>query len=203
MSAVGGGNYNRADGECAAVPGGDQNSAQGACAIAAGGKLNIAAGASSFAAGFRANAAHDGAFVWADRTDADFASTTTNQFAIRAQNGVVIQAQPQSTALELRGGAIKVSGAGVNTATAAFIHRATAQNVDGHITHINNPLCNGDFDALLIVTHNYSKDDAMPGYDTHPVGVFYDPWAKGWCIYHEDLAEMPVGRAFNVMIVKP
>lgn len=42
----------------------------------------------SVAAGRRAKAIHDGAFVWADSTDADFASTATNQFLIRASGGV-------------------------------------------------------------------------------------------------------------------
>jgi hypothetical protein len=44
----------------------------------------------AFAAGRRAKANHTGAFVWADSTDADFASTGTNQFLIRASGGVGI-----------------------------------------------------------------------------------------------------------------
>ena len=45
-------------------------------------------GLNSFAAGRRAKALHDGAFVWADATDADFASTADNQFNIRATGRV-------------------------------------------------------------------------------------------------------------------
>ena len=48
----------------------------------------MATGLYSFAAGRRAHALHDGAFVWADAQDADFSSTTDNQFAVRASNGV-------------------------------------------------------------------------------------------------------------------
>jgi hypothetical protein len=44
----------------------------------------------AFAAGRRAKANHTGAFVWADSTDADFASTGANQFLIRASGGVGI-----------------------------------------------------------------------------------------------------------------
>jgi hypothetical protein len=54
------------------VPGGDQN----------------VAGTYSFAAGQRAKANHTGAFVWADSTFGDFASTADNQFSIRAAGGV-------------------------------------------------------------------------------------------------------------------
>lgn len=50
----------------------------------------MAQGTNSFAAGKRAKALHNGTFVWADSTDEDFASTVSNQFLIRAANGVVI-----------------------------------------------------------------------------------------------------------------
>jgi hypothetical protein len=52
--------------------------------------LNTAAGEYSFAAGRRAKANHDGTFVWGDSQAADFASTGSNQFLIRAQNGVAV-----------------------------------------------------------------------------------------------------------------
>ena len=44
----------------------------------------------ALAAGRRAMANHQGAFVWADNTDADFASTANNQFLIRASGNVGI-----------------------------------------------------------------------------------------------------------------
>lgn len=44
----------------------------------------------SFAAGRRATVNHDGSFVWADSTNADFTSTAPNQFRIRAASGLSI-----------------------------------------------------------------------------------------------------------------
>jgi hypothetical protein len=44
----------------------------------------------SFAAGYRARALHNGSFVWADSTEENFQSLVTNEFAIRASNGVRI-----------------------------------------------------------------------------------------------------------------
>jgi len=41
----------------------------------------------AFAAGRRAAANHPGAFVWADSTDASFASTVNDEFAVRAAEG--------------------------------------------------------------------------------------------------------------------
>ncbi|MDW8310103.1 MAG: tail fiber domain-containing protein [Verrucomicrobiales bacterium] len=101
-ASVGGGNQNSANGWYATVAGGTQNSAGGQSATVAGGYQNSASGdygtvaggiwnvatTYAFAAGRRANAGHSGAFVWADSTDADFASTAVNQFNVRAGGGV-------------------------------------------------------------------------------------------------------------------
>jgi hypothetical protein len=64
-----------------------------------GGASNSAAGRYSFAAGRRAKALHDGSFVWADSTDADFASTATNQFSIRAMGGLRLETSGGSATL--------------------------------------------------------------------------------------------------------
>ena len=78
-SAIGGG-YSNAVGNSAywsTIPGGRQN------------RIGTSADY-AFAAGRRAQANHDGTFVWADHTDADFASTANDQFLIRAAGGVGI-----------------------------------------------------------------------------------------------------------------
>lgn len=89
-ASVSGGETNTASGSHAAIGGGLENSAIGNYAIVPGGRDNVAQGDYSFAAGRRAQANHEGAFVWGDSTNADVASTTTNQFVIRATNGLVL-----------------------------------------------------------------------------------------------------------------
>ncbi len=73
-ATIGGGLFNtiQTSSDFATIPGGRANSA-----------TNYA-----FAAGRRAKANHTGAFVWADSTDADFASSLSNQFNVRASGGV-------------------------------------------------------------------------------------------------------------------
>ncbi len=56
-------------------------------ATIAGGYSNSAV-SYAFAAGRQAKANHEGAFVWADNQNSDFASTIVNQFNIRASGGV-------------------------------------------------------------------------------------------------------------------
>jgi len=88
--AIGGGRANRIGTNAwfAVVPGGDANSADGKY---------------GFAAGRRAVAAHDGAFVWADATDADFVSTGNNQLLLRASGVVGIGKNNPATALDVNG----------------------------------------------------------------------------------------------------
>jgi hypothetical protein len=69
------------------ISGGYSNTVTGPFGIIAGGSQNVA-GTNSFAAGNRAKATDMGSFVWADSQDADFGSTTSNQFSIRASGGI-------------------------------------------------------------------------------------------------------------------
>jgi hypothetical protein len=90
-ATVAGGHRNAALGGDSTVGGGYTNAASGYRSTVPGGHLNVAGGDYSFAAGHRANANHTGAFVWADSTDADFASTRNDEFNLRATGGVRIQ----------------------------------------------------------------------------------------------------------------
>jgi trimeric autotransporter adhesin len=84
QSAVAGGVLNFANAEQSALGGGFSNTAGGRLATVPGGQFNNADGDFSFAAGRRAKANHAGAFVWADSTNADIASTASDQFIARA-----------------------------------------------------------------------------------------------------------------------
>ena len=88
-STIGGGLYNTTtpNAQYATIPGGRENSA-----------TNYA-----FAAGYRAKANHTGAFVWGDNTPGDFASTSNNQFLIRAGGFVGINKNNPATALDVNG----------------------------------------------------------------------------------------------------
>src|SRR6185295_5219432 len=197
---ISGGSYNAINGTMGTIAGGFSNAVGSPYAAVPGGYANVAGGDYSFAAGRRAKANQDGTFVWADDTDADFSSTTNKQFAIRANNGLMLQAT--NTALDLRGGgAIKIAGAGLGASTPVFTHRAIASNITGDYTAIDHPLCNNDPNAILLVTQNWNPGGAGGTYNAHPVGVFYT--GSRWAVFNQDLAAMPVNAAFNVMVIKP
>ena len=91
-SSIGGGfgNAIRTNAHYSVISGGRSNviNAGARYATIAGGSSNVAGGQFSFAAGRRAKATNDGAFVWADSQNADFGSTGSNQFLVRAGGGV-------------------------------------------------------------------------------------------------------------------
>jgi hypothetical protein len=86
-AAVGGGSNNVASFSAATVGGGSMNTASGGYSTVPGGGYNLASGYYSFAAGRKARAEDNGAFVWADNTDACFYSERDNQFRVRANGG--------------------------------------------------------------------------------------------------------------------
>jgi len=119
--------------------------------------------------------------------------------AVSDVNGTGVAASgagPAGTALSIANGGIKVVGAGVGTATPVFIHLTAVANTTAHITRLDNPLTNGDPDAIVLVTHRWTGT-----YLTHTIGVYYD--GTQWAIFNEDFAAMPLGVPFNVLVVKP
>jgi hypothetical protein len=101
-ATVGGGQVNTASGSRSVVSGGGGNTASGAYAVVPGGNSNIAQGDFSLAAGYNARALHSGSFVWGDYSLLQvISSTTTNQFIIRATNGVGIGTNSPDTQLHV------------------------------------------------------------------------------------------------------
>jgi hypothetical protein len=85
------------------------------------------------------------------------------------------------------------AGAGV------FVHTATAGNSAGDFTKIDNPLTNGNPNAIVFVTPNYNPGGACPCmHNNHPIGVYYN--GSQWAIFNQDHAAIPVDAAFNVLV---
>ena len=108
QSTIGGGSGNIIQGSARATIGGGWRNVigpNGSYAVIPGGVENQASGLYSFAAGYLARARHSGAFVWADSTGVEFASTGNNQFLIRAAGGVGIGITNPVAPLHLRGAA--------------------------------------------------------------------------------------------------
>jgi parallel beta-helix repeat protein len=114
-ATIAGGFANSATGAKTSIGGGESNVATGAYGSVPGGRQNTAGGAYSQAAGRRAKAVHDGAFVWADSTDADFASTAADQFLVRAAGGMGLGMVPDPSFQLDVAGAVRATDTFVST----------------------------------------------------------------------------------------
>jgi hypothetical protein len=124
-------------GEYSTISGGRQNLAQGHYSIIPGGHLNSTLGDYSFAAGRRAKAVHNGSFVWADGTNADFTSTGVNQFLIRAGGGVGIGTNnPGGFMFSVNGTAAKPGGGSWSNFSDKRLKRDIKQIEPGILDHL-------------------------------------------------------------------
>jgi hypothetical protein len=115
------------------------------------------------------------------------------------------------TALAITNGAIRVTGAGIGTNTAAFIHVKTAANTCGGALGaqigIDNPMTNGDPNAILIITPRQVVGTSLDVYARveavyYPAGTNPCPFlADRWSIFVFDGS--PVGAQFSVLVIKP
>jgi hypothetical protein len=84
--------------------------------------------------------------------------------------------------------------------TSVFVQTSTTANTAGDFTLINNPLTNGQPAVRLEVTQNWDPGGVGGVYNNHNIGVWYDSAASEWGVFNEDLAAMPVGVSFNVLV---
>ena len=119
-------------------------------------------------------------------------------------NGQVSINGPISVNGQVSTSSIRSPGAGINSSTFAFTQQAVGTNTQGNGTKIFNSLCDGDPNAILIITHNWGADtNSTSQFNTKPVGVYYNSGLGHWVILNEDNSAMALGRAFNVMVIKP
>jgi hypothetical protein len=130
-STVSGGSLNSASSDASTVSGGNNNIASGKSSTVPGGQLNTAGGDYSFATGRRAkiDALHDDSFLFADQSNFDFNSASSNEFAVRSTSGVRF--------------VVAIDGSGNPTNTCSLTPTSTAwsctsdRNIKENFTHVN------------------------------------------------------------------
>ena len=154
----------------ATIAGGYGNMASGPYSTIPGGFNNAAASYYSFAAGRRAKANHQGAFVWADSTDADVASTANNQFAVRASGGVLFYSDPTAAF-----GAYLPPGGGAFSSLSDRNAKTNNATVDGR--DVLERLA-----AIPIATWNYRSQPAT----VHHIGPMAQDFARAFGVGEDD-----------------
>jgi hypothetical protein len=93
------------------------------------------------------------------------------------------------TALELKNGAVRVTGA----VRPAFIHTATGGS---YISCIDNPMTNNDPNAIVTFSHVWTST-----YYANPFAVYYE--GGKWCIFSEVTSQViTAGTKFSVIVFK-
>ncbi len=183
FSSVGGGSENAAQGYHCAIAGGEHNTATGYAAMVPGGAYNYAAGEYSLAAGRRARAINPGCFVWADNTDADFSSTDSQQFLIRAGGGVGIGTNSPAAQLDVNGTA-KMTGFEMPTgATDGYVLTSDASGIGtwqapgAHWTEIDSVLYTN---KLLGLARGGAANNVLYGDSLHTMVNLGVACTTGW-----------------------
>jgi hypothetical protein len=106
-------------------------------------------------------------------------------------------------------GASMAAGASFNTrfigypGDGAFVHVAGGDNMpnlSSNYTWINNPLTNGNPNAIILVTPNFNPYGLGGQYVNHPIGVWYDYFNRKWAIFYQDKTPIPAGATFHVLV---
>jgi hypothetical protein len=101
-------------------------------------------------------------------------------------------------------GAPMVPGTMYNVALASdnrfgFFHTATAANMVGNWTVLNDMRINGNPNAVIVVTQEYDAGDTCGCViNNHSIGVLY--LGNVWVIMNEDNTPIPLGAQFNVAL---
>ena len=166
-TTVGGGDYNTASGYIATVGGGRGNAASGQYATVPGGLSNIAQGDYSLAAGRRAKANHNGAFVWADSTDADFASERADQLRARANGGARFDVNSSSW-VNIYNQSAHATTVLIDTSTGAYLTtggtwtNASDRSLKENLSPVSGQDVLAKLAALPIFTWNYKAEKGAP-----------------------------------------
>ena len=86
------------------------------------------------------------------------------------------------------------------TSTDVFVHTATVGNSSFNYTYIDHTRTNNNPNAIVLVTQNWNPGGVGNTYNDHPIGVWYDSFENKWAIFNQDIVNMPVDAAFNVLI---
>lgn len=171
VAAIGGGQFNTvlSNATFSVIGGGYDNTNTGPYAVIPGGESNVA-GSNSFAAGSFAQATNRGSFVWADDEGTVFASTTTNQFAVRAAGGatfvtggkgMTLDGQPVFAGLN-GSGLVNLNASQVNSGKLpqAQLPAAAVTNTESGVT-LSNLTANG---ILTLPPYDY--------YGVNPLSIY-------------------------------
>ncbi len=89
-----------------------------------------------------------------------------------------------------------------NDNKAPFVHKATAKNSRGDYTYVSESRTNGNANAIVLASPTQVQKNTKSDSYQHHIGVWYESRKQQWAIFNEDLAAVPEGATFNVVVPK-
>lgn len=86
----------------------------------------------------------------------------------------------------------------LGAASNCYVHHASAANSAGDYTVLDNLYTNHNPYAVVFVTPIWNPGGSGGVYDSHNIGVWYNPAIGRWAIFNQDHTAIPNGAAFNV-----
>ena len=83
---------------------------------------------------------------------------------------------------------------------AAFVHAATGANSRGDYTYLAHPRIDGDPDAVVLAQPAAGRGGQAGAAYGRNIGVWYEPTKERWAIFNQDLAAVPEGSSFEVVV---
>ncbi len=178
-STIGGGISNTASAYAATVGGGYGNTGGYLYATVPGGYYNTAVGNFSFAAGRQAKANHQGAFVWADSTNADINSSADNQFIVRANGGIWLGKSTSNFTPTIGAGVFISTSTGAKLTTTGVWTDLSDRNAKENFLAVNGRDVLAKLIAMPVSIWNYKVDDASIRHIGPTAQDFYSTFGVG------------------------
>jgi hypothetical protein len=82
----------------------------------------------------------------------------------------------------------------------AFVHTATAGNIQAAASTISNAATNGNSHLLLQITQNSNPPGHSGTPNDNPVGAAYSASQHRWTVFQDNGADMTAGASFNILV---
>lgn len=84
------------------------------------------------------------------------------------------------------------------TDTAKFIFEANTTNITENFALVDNPLTNGNHDAIVLYTQNLNPGETDAVYNDHNTGAWYN--TIQWGVFNQDYVSMTENATFNMYV---
>ena len=88
-----------------------------------------------------------------------------------------------------------------SSSAVVYIQTVADTNVSGNWTSLDDIHTKNNPNAVILITSNWNPTGGGGTYLNHSTGVWYNSGISKWAVYNQDLADMPLTAAFNIVVL--